>query len=235
VRIVALLSWFDEYPSWLAATVASAARVADHVVAVDGAYALMARGAASSGVDQQTAIVDAAEAAGVGLTLHVPGEKWVGEVEKRAFLFEAGRLVARTVADWFLVIDADEIVVRVPLDLRERLAGAEEDVAAYGLVTHWEDHPDAERLGFAPMPTRNVHPVRGLYRNIPGLTVRGTHYGYVADDHSDLWLGAPALDLTDLVVDHRAYRRDDARRARQEAYYRTRDLAGIEREEAVHA
>jgi hypothetical protein len=228
--IVALLSFFDEFPAWLSAAVASCARLCDHVVAVDGAYAMFSGGAGSSGPDQQAAIVDAAAASGVGLTLHVPTEKWLGgEVAKRAFMFEAGRLVARDEGDWFCVIDADNIIASVPPDARVRLVEAEEDVAAYGLVTRWDDHPDAERFGFAAMPTKNIHPVRGLYRNVPGLTVRGTHYGYSADG-VDLWRDAPALCLTDLVVEHRGYRRSADRRARQEAYYLTRDAAGIEKE-----
>jgi hypothetical protein len=232
--IVALLSFFDEYPSWLSATVASCGRLCDHIVAVDGAYALFAGGAGSSGPDQHAAIVDAAAAAGIGLTLHVPTQKWLGgEVQKRAFMFDLGRLVARDEGDWFCVIDADNIITSVPHDARARLADAEEDVAAYGLVTRWDDHPDAERLGFAAMPTKNVHPVRALYRNVPGLTVQGTHYGYTAAG-ADLWRDVPALDLSDLIVEHRGHRRSAGRRARQQAYYLTRDAAGIEKE-IVHA
>lgn len=232
MKVVGLLSFFDEYPAWLAAAVTSCGKLCDHVVACDGAYALLSGGAGSSGSDQHAAIVDAAEAVGVGFTLHVPEEVWWGgEVEKRAFMFDLGRLVARDPEDWFLVVDADEVVTRVPPDVLRRLEAAEEVVAEYGLAARRDEHPDAEELGLWPVGTRDIHPMRGLYRNIPGLTVSGVHYGYRAGG-LDLWRAAPALDLRDLVVEHRGYRRDVARRARQEAYYRTRDLAGIEKESA---
>src|SRR6266498_1360247 len=57
LKIIAILSWFDESPSWLSACVASLARAGcSHLVAVDGAYRLYPDGRPHSGIAQQDAI-----------------------------------------------------------------------------------------------------------------------------------------------------------------------------------
>jgi hypothetical protein len=235
VKIVALLCFFDELPTMLAATVASCGRLCDHVIAVDGAYELFPQGAGASDSTQHEAIVRAAEAVGIGITLHVPTEKWQGnEVSKRNAMFELGRLVAREEGDWFLIIDADEVIVDVPGDVREQLAETECVAATYGLVDHFDLGKAApeNQAGLRWVPSSVAHHVRGLYRNLPGLRVEGEHYRYTADIDgvpTDLWEGVPALDLRHLRIAHHRDRRPVDRNRRAKDYYAIRDLAGAER------
>lgn len=227
--IVALISWYDERPSWLAAAVSSSARICDHVVCVDGAYENYpgARRASSSG--QHEAAVLAAEADGVGLTLHVPDGVWVGDqVAKRAFMFDAGRLVARSTDDWFLILDGDEVLVDIPEDIHDRLAATTCDVAEVGIVDRYDPTrrnrpaPNSRRGPAEPMRC-----FRRLYRALPDLTVRGTHYGYQAAG-LDLWRSVAALDLSDMRIDHRKGRRAPERQEAREGFYATRRARKLE-------
>jgi len=176
VRVVALISWFDESPTWLAAAVTSAARLCDHVVCVDGAYGHYPGGRPSSGVDQSMAVRMAAEAAGVGCTIHVPAGVWVGdEVAKRSFMFRAGQLVAEPEVDWFLVIDADEMVTDCDETVRGQLASTCDDVATVGYSTYEdltavdEDHSHREH--------RSTVRARRLFRAAEApIRVEGQHW-----------------------------------------------------------
>lgn len=161
MRIVGLLAWFDEEPDWLFTAVACAAKLCDHVVALDGAYALFPNAEARSPFEQHRAIEKAAHTSEIGLTLKAPEEPWQGnQIEKRSALFEIGKQVTDE-RDWFLVFDADEFVARVPLDARSRLERAREDVAVYTL--------GGERYH------------RGLFRALRSLRVEDAHYHYVAE------------------------------------------------------
>lgn len=224
--IVALICWYDEKPSWLAAAVSSSARICDHVVCVDGAFANYPRGRRASSSGQQEAALVAAEAAGVGITIHVPAQTWQGDqVEKRAFMFDAGRLTANSPDDWFLIIDGDEVIVDIPDDIFDRLSETTCDVAEVAVVDRYDPSrrvtpPPNSRRG-TPEPMRCF---RRLYRALPDLTVRGTHYGYQATGR-DLWRDVPAVDLTDLRIDHRKGRRvPERQQAREEFYQRRRAL-----------
>jgi hypothetical protein len=80
VRLIAALSWFDESPAWLSELVASLARAeVDHVVALDGSYALFPGAEAWSGTEQHDAIVHTARGCGMGCTLHVPSGAVAGQ------------------------------------------------------------------------------------------------------------------------------------------------------------
>lgn len=155
----------------------------------------------------------AAYGAGIGLTLHTPTTPFFdNEVGKRDFMFQ---LAKPTGADWFLIIDADEVVTSATPDLKQLLEATHTDVAYYLLIE--------------PNQTRNY--VRGLYRNHPELGVKKRHYGYCIGDRF-LWDGTGELaeNLTDhLVLEHRSLDRDPDRRQRAIEYYRVRDEAGVER------
>lgn len=219
VRLVALLSWFDEQPGWLAACVSSLVKAdVDHLVAVDGAYALYPDSMRvwRSPLEQIEAVVGTAYGLGVGLTLHQPRDPWFGnEVEKRNLMFDLARQQPAYYTDddtWFLIIDGDEMISEAR-DVKGELERTPEDVAYYRLV-----EPDG---------TPNA--VRGLYRNHPDLHIRKTHYGYSHGDQL-LWDGGgrPAGNLTDhLVLEHRLRtgRREDAKWE----YYRAREETQIER------
>jgi hypothetical protein len=211
MKIIALLNFYDEIPSWLAATVASTARFCDHIVACDGSYGLYPQGKPSSGIAQHNAITDAAEAVGIGCTLHVPNTRWVGnEVEKRTFLFQAGSLVAEPYEDWFLVIVA-EVTLREKRD--------------YSHLPH----------GVAQqMPTAELQRARRLYRCIDNMRVETNHYTYVGDVEGEkvyLWNKStePALHLPTVVIEHRNHHRLIDRAAAAKTYYTVRDHVGAEK------
>jgi hypothetical protein len=121
MRVIGLLSWFEESPSWLAALIASGKGFVDHWVAVDGAYFLYpdALRHPSSGPEQAESIIQTAAACGISCSVHVPAEPWMdNEVGKRSFLFQAGELVAEPNVDWYFVADGDDLLNRVPFDAR---------------------------------------------------------------------------------------------------------------------
>ena len=239
-RVTGLLAWYDESPLWLAAAVTGASRLCDHVVAVDGAYALYPHGRAFSDPEQAEAIVHAAYGAGIGCTIHRPRDVWMGnQIEKRSLMFELG---ARTGAEWFFVFDADDLVTYVPADAGTRLAEASEDVAVYTLW--WTEDvyrvPEKEAAAQAfPYPHEAANRYhRGLFRSLPGLRVEGAHYHYLAEregetvhlrGHSDYHELEPFLNLTDLRVQHRHPQRTRARLEASSAYDRLVRAHGLER------
>jgi hypothetical protein len=236
-RIIGLLSWYQESPVWLAATVASAAKVCDHLVAVDGAYFLYPDGRNRSGSEQAAIITDTATACGMGATVHTPQSTWEGnEVEKRSFMFRLAETVAQP-DDWYFVLDGDEVILDIPDDFKARLAATDLDV---GEVTFWE-HQDPQQDPKLAKAARQFewsghhrYPIRILFRAIPGLKVEGNHYTYITPDGRLLWGNQvesqqePALDCRDLLIEHRTHLRDLARRADAQRYYKTRDATGIE-------
>jgi hypothetical protein len=218
MRIVALLAWYREDPGWLRDTIQALAHVpADHLIAIDGAYDLYPGGEPRSTLPEYEAIITACEGLGIGLTLHTPQATWAGnECEKRSKLFELGDQEA-TPEDWFLVIDADEIITTAPADLRDQLAATPYDVAA---VTFSEPHPTLKRRDY-PMPI--------LFRAGPGIQVVGNHFTYKTLDGRYLWGNAttddlePRLDLTATFrLEHLTHYRDLDRRITASEYYQRR-------------
>lgn len=108
MKICGLLSWYDESPAWLATAVAGMGRVCDEIVAVDGAYALYPSARPRSSPQQAEAVLQAAEAAGVGCTIHRPREIfWGNEVEKRNLTIALASSVLESGRDWIVIFDAD--------------------------------------------------------------------------------------------------------------------------------
>lgn len=218
MKVVALLSWFDERTDWLAELVGSLAGVGvEHIVAVDGAYALYPQGRAQSGSEQANVVVSAAHGAGLGVTVHVPACPWPGEVEKRTALFALGHLVAEPGVDWLLVVDADELMD--PVNLKAQVEGSTCDVAEVLLYERHDDHPDSRTM------------TRRLFRAHPGgIRVCGTHAHYVNGDGVQLWHGSSvtADQLWDVRIRHRAAERGRLRTERRLAYYERRNEYGIE-------
>jgi hypothetical protein len=243
MRIFAILSWYDESPSWLAATVASLAKCADHVIAVDGAYALYPDAQARSHFDQAQAIQLAAEAAGLGLTLYQPAEPFAGnEVEKRTLSLRLAQTLATPYEDWYVIVDGDEVVLECASDFRERLAATDKLVATYGLTEYMEDpYTDEAREQFARVayvePTWTVQ-LRSIYRALPGLRYEGAHFVVTAEHegrqrylfgltpHHGL---EPAEEMHHcLRIEHRNRQRHRARQAAAKQYYANRDSTNIE-------
>lgn len=221
MKVVGLLSWYDEDPSWLAECVASAARLCDHLIAVDGPYALFPGSTRTpfSGSDQAEVIARTCAGAGIGCTIHTPRTPWWGgEVEKRDFMFRAGALLTSP-RDWFLRIDADETLTQIPPDTRALLSATDLDVAE---VTLWE-----RGVGESPL--------RCLYRALPGLSVEQAHYIVTAPAPRTVLRGntavhreAQALPLWDVRLEHRTTQRPADRQRLKRQYGRAVESSGIE-------
>lgn len=223
MKVIGLLNWYEEDPAWLAECVASAARLCDHLIAVDGPYAAFpgALKKSFSGTEQVDVIARTAAGAGMGCTIHQSrqpwwGGKWGGEVEKRDFMFKLGASFASN-EDWFFRIDADEVLTHVPRDVRDRLAETEHHVAA---LTIWER--EASRHIGELVDTQNDYesPLRCLFRNLPGLRIEQTHYTVIAGDSTVLngLRQTPAEDLMDMRLEHRTHLRTKARMRLKDDY-----------------
>lgn len=229
MRLHGLLSFYDEPPENLTRCVTSLSRAGvSHLVALDGAYALYPEGEAASHPNQHAALVLACRELGMGLTLHVPDTVWSGnEVQKRTALFAIAWTLAND-GDWFLVMDADQVVTEAPDTLRGDLAATEHDTAEARFI----DVPAlaANRRDWPP-----EFDVRCLFRAQP-ITVETNHITYRAADGRLLWgwddpdaVLEPALALPGLLIAHRPHERPAERQRRKLVYYAERDRLGVER------
>jgi hypothetical protein len=227
VKVVALLSWYDEPTSWLSACIASCAKFCDHVVAVDGAYLHFPGGKGNSATDQAEVITETAAAAGMGVTIHRPNELWYGgEVEKRAFMFAVAETLT-TEDDWYFPIDADELVDVAADDLRDVLGKSKFDCGDIKLFTRVDLNVQQANAGHFD---RTSHSQRQVFRALRGLTVKDAHFNYIAGNKC-LWGSRQESgeDLTSILeVEHRDGNRPRARREKKEQYYKRRDALGIE-------
>ena len=225
MRVIALLSWYDEPASWLAELAASLGRFGvDHLVAADGAYFLYPQGRAASPVDQQEALLRTSLGAGMGCTLLVPQDRWAGnEIEKRTALFRAGEIVSEPNVDWYFPVDGDMVLTEA-YGWKDQLAELDEHVAQIML---WErDNGSGESQCAAPQ----------LYRAIPGLHVETNHFTYRTGDGRYLRGGTlvdvePAAMLLNVKVEHRQRQRPNVRKQGQQGYYARRASARAERME----
>ncbi len=246
MKIHGILSWFDESPSWLGTATASLGRFCDHILAIDGAYALYPDGKPRSHPHQAEVIVHTAEAMNVACTLCQPSEVWWGnEVEKRNKSLDIVGAFAED-GDWLCVFDADYHTVRCnPESLRHDLAATECVVATYGIVDteDWLAN-GAESLAVqTTLHTQWVSQTRDLYRWDPSLRVGPAHgdmsiaAGWAEQPRK--WLRGPydlepAEDMSrNLTVYHRTKQRATVRRNAQQGYYQMRDSLGVENQELV--
>lgn len=242
-RIIGLLSWYDESPTFLASCLASIAPHIDHLIAVDGAYLHFPDGKGRSDRTQPETIEAICEGAGISCTIHRPSEPFVGnEVEKRTLLFKIAQAFSEPYEDWYWVIDADCIVTTCPKNLREILAGiAADDVYAVDVML-WErrdyigDVPDVAR-GLV-LPTESEQYLTCIYRVLRDMQVIGTHYvygGFKPDgSFAYVWgphfMGTePRVQVPQIRVEHRSHYRDLYRKNLSKTYYQVRDELGIER------
>lgn len=221
-RIIGLLSWYDEQPSWLHKAILSCDGIIDHLIALDGAYSLFPHPKAASPPNQKAAINAAGNAIGATVEIITPDEPWQGnETQKRTQLFRHGDETAEPGKDWFLILDADERVTTCPPDLHEQLEMTPFDVAQ---VTFNEPQPNGKVKSY-PIPI--------LFRANPGIYVEGDHYTYRTTDGRYLWGNAnlrrlEPRHLTSVEVLHLTHQRQARRHNQQYAYYRKRDKTGLE-------
>jgi hypothetical protein len=229
-----LLSWFDE-PSAVLGQCLTGLQYAgiDHVVAVDGRYELFPGEEYVSSAEQQGLVALACRTLGMGCTLYMPPATWPGEVEKRNHMFNLALSEAYP-GDWFVVVDADVVITNVPLDLKEQLERAEQDVATVTVrdmsaaVANRPDWPEY----FDLRPFFRAQPIQTLVN----------HHTYTALDGRVLWAAKgedgevePALDLRQAVeFQHRPGSRGQDRQLKQAAYYGSREDTGAERHWCEH-
>lgn len=240
MKVIALLAFYDEQPAMLAACVASVAKLCDHIVASDGGYFLFPGADRHSGIEAHDVITQTAYAAGIGCTIHAPATIWYGnEVEKRNHLVQLGMTVAEPGVDWFLRIDADELVTDVPGDFRARLEATEED--AGGVTLWWRSH--LQGTGASDEMIRDFDSggqdnMRFLLRALPGLRVEGAHNFYLAEKNGgtvvlygrrDMHDEVPLADFHDVRLEHRHNHRSHDRNMRAQEFNMRRDHLGVER------
>lgn len=251
MKLVGLCSFWDESPTWLAAHAAASARLVDHLVYVDGAYALYDKDGASSGVEAHDAIARGCHAAGIGHTLHVPETAWVGnEVEKRAFMFRLAESLT-TEEDWYVVIDADTMLTRGDPDLvRHDLDQGDHDAYDCDLIERWDWNTGPDGALIVPgdnpgTPSWSATPLTCVFRAIRGLTVRGAHYVFCYPDATAEWgwraLWGPSTEMEvatpgrlDVGFEHWSKFRPLERRNAATEYYHRRDTAKVEQTTRNH-
>jgi hypothetical protein len=220
VRVVALLAWFDERPDMLAELFDSLAGAgADGIVAVDGAYAEYPGARATSGVGQAEAIMEVATANGMEAVVHVPRHPWAGnEIEKRTFLFDLGHRLTEPEADWFWVVDGDEVVLAAGA-LRDTLTVTDRHVAECKLSEPGGREWDM-RMFFRAQPT--------------GITVGPYHARYETGDGRVLWASChrmeedPAATVPGCHVLNRPLERDRQRNHARRQYAERAVLLGLD-------
>lgn len=231
MRVFALISWYNERPDWLAASVTSLAPFVDHVVAVDGAYALFPEGRGQSERGQAEAIRETARAAGMGVTIHEPNRLWEGnEVQKRSYMFELVETMAKLDDDWYFVLDGDEVVTD-HAQVKDKMAASKLDVAQACLWEHREHCAPGERPFVSAMVEQQL--IRVMFRAVAGLRVIRNHYTYVDGRGRALWgTGSPPMEpaesFSDVKIEHRNKGRDLWRADGALEYYKKRDALNVE-------
>ena len=233
MKLIALISWYDEDPDALEATIYDAARCGvTHLFALDGAYAAYPGGKPESAREQAARIERACTDYGIAHVVDAPDRLWDGEVEKRDTLFKwAAEDFAVTPRDWFLVLDADERIEHAQ-DLRPLLRRCdsstgkqdvwdvlvlEQDERTYGVVRNrWN------RRAFRCLPGLHVHP--------------RSHWHYLDGDGRILW-GYNAIDAAGhlpIVLRNHSTDRDEDRAFGRESYYAARNTQRLENYEPEH-
>jgi hypothetical protein len=240
VKIVGVLIWADESPGWLATAITGFARFCDHIVAVDGFYALYPGGKVRSLPDQAEAVLGACEAAGAACTLHRPNEVFHGnEVEKRNLSLQLAAPFLEPGQDWVCVFDADNHVYRAsPEIIRWELENTDRNVASYSVLQGLDQLSGSELQFVRDLATEWTTPTRGIYRWAEDLRYGPAHYAVRGTYNGrSQWLWGPdklgieteCLNLgSSLVVHHRRDARGLERRNAAERYYKVRDTVGVE-------
>lgn len=235
MRIAAALSWWDEPADLLYDCVSAVARLADTIVALDGAYARYPDGTPASPPEQAEAIRDAAADAGRTALVLVPGRLWAGQLEKRTYAMT----VAAAAADWVVTVDADWIVEADPDETRRQLAAYGPDAACF-TVEHHMAAGTVVPTAWARNLAGRSEPVPHIWRAAAAPLRVETHHwwvsGMVGSERRWLWGGdgrypahpSQALNSPYRVL-HRALTRDELRARRNRAYCNDRESVVLAR------
>lgn len=251
MRLFAILSFYDESPSWLASCIASLRMIGvDHLIAVDGSY-FHFEGEARSPSAQIEAIHLACESVQMGLTLDRPQHKCWTEPQKRTYCFNLLNAIAETFVDWVFVIDADEVITEGSIGIKGELIDTDCDTAIGQL---WESFDPDTDVG-----KNNTKKTMEIYHQIPNETklrvfqsrffrvlfnmrVELNHYNYLGEDEKGVTVSLrqdcgevtgdrPAKMLTPdrvTLIEHRDWWRTAYRKKTKNEYYGLRDELGLE-------
>lgn len=186
MRVIGCLVWYDEQPSMLATAAAGLGKVADEIIAVDGAYAMFPSATVRSHPEQAEAIIRACETEDVGVTVHRPRQLFFGnEIEKRNLSLRLAAAFADE-GDWILVWDGDYHLHHAdPKLLRHQLENTECLAATYTILESIDylsdDGTDENSIRRelalrSPANTRYTIRTRGLYRWTPDLHYENAHF-----------------------------------------------------------
>lgn len=247
-RVIGLLSFWDESPTWLAATLASMARVCDHAVVLDGRYALYPDQRLQSGSHEHYAVIDAARASGMGITLHTAPHTYTDEMSKRTKLFQLGLCEAETHTDWFFILDGDEVLVECPpkQQVVDALDAYREDGVGVVSATLWEkaDPHQSELRTETNMKLatdwRYECSTPRFWLSHANMRVVGYHYNYVGEDELgttvELWghdsacvnRAKWASECGSVIIENRNRLRGIQRDKDRQQYYADRDACEME-------
>lgn len=234
MKVVAILSAYDESASWLATVCAGAGRFCDALIYCDGGYMLFPGARPRSLPEQAEAVVQACEAADLECLVHRPNDIWRGnEVEKRNKTLDLARAID---ADWVVVIDADMHLAKLNApSVRTDLESTDLDVATMTIL-EGKDFLAIDGVARDAAVVDISHEwtsrMRLIYRVSPGLHYGPLHW-QVENEDGRLWGPAvellPAIDMgANLVLYHRSQDRTYMRQQAARGYYQTRDALKVE-------
>lgn len=226
MKIVAALAWYDEPVEFLDRLVRSLTPHVDHLVCLDGAWNGYDGGPASPR-EQRDVIRAAAEDTGLSWTVEVPEKTWESQAKKRAHLFSLA--IDDHQADWVLVVDGDEELVRCD----DQLFRTALELTSLDVVMALNINLNR----FVPIKDfpQSRWPIRHMYRGLYGLTVERAHNGVRTMDGR--WLHGdplhvrlqPALDLSAILQFHHDNgNRPVDRNRKARAYRELRDRERLE-------
>lgn len=220
-RLTACLFWWSEPIEELRAQVLALGGFVDRLVAVNGRWDGFPLPAEDTSREEVATVIAAAEEAGIDVTVHRPAGCWPGEVAQRNYTLK----LALPDADWIYLMDADERVVSVGEDTRERLAAMEEHVATLEFHTLEGDEPPPTQWE-VPGETQEQ---RRIFRAVPDLRYE-RHHWWLRTDKLALWGEIPRLPFAkaqkvDVRVEHRTCIRSPERRELKRQFREVRDPA----------
>jgi hypothetical protein len=219
--------WWAEPEDALFNAVEALAGFCDRIVAVNGRWAepIPFPDEGKNTHHEVEAIYEGALAADLDATVHVFAGPIVGEVFHRNFAIE----LAKVDADWIYLMDADERIVSVGEDSRDRLEGQIEDVGT--VEFHTVDGPEQPATGWEnPGETTEQ---RRIFRTRPDLHY-DRHHWWLRTMRLALWGQIPGVPFApankiDIRVEHRTCVRSEERWKQKREYIAVRDPADKKR------
>lgn len=213
--VTAALIWYNERPDDLEACVRGIAKVADRLIAVDGAFRRFPDAKAASPAAQARRIRKVAAELGLACTVHVPSEVWAGQVEKRSFAYA----LAATNSEWVAIFDTDWIASGDGETVRAELRAYSPAVDVV-TVPMFTPAGDLAATNWHARASDTREPVVHFVRALPDLGVEIVHwYISATKDGRKVWVqygGMPSpwprlphqLLRSTYGIEHRTLQRD---------------------------